>query len=106
MKETAALASIHETEQEAAASLPPGFSLEDVYGPIRSAIERIVGPGEKSGDDSQGKDNELEETEDTAGYYKFLSREEGEENPAAEVGEKFLLSEIEKFRLRQLERDK
>ena len=83
--------------------------MEDVYGPIRSSIEKILGPTETEETSSNKEDNNktVDENEDTAGYYKLLHRENDDENTAeSEVGEKFLLSEIEKFRLRQLERDK
>lgn len=43
-KESLAIRSVQQTESEATASLTEGHSLEDVYGPIRSAIERILQP--------------------------------------------------------------
>jgi len=43
-KESLAIRSVQQTESDATASLPEGHSLEDVYGPIRKAIERILQP--------------------------------------------------------------
>jgi hypothetical protein len=111
--------SIQQTEQEAASMLPSGYSLDDVYGPIKTAINAIFQSDVKSSnipsDEAAKNEFLLTETankvaqgeEDTAGYYKFISRD-GVEGaaPEDEMGEKYLLSEIEKFRLRQLQRDK
>eukprot|EP01033_Poteriospumella_lacustris_P010627 gene10627-7560_t len=152
-KETPAIQSIQQTEQEAAKSLPEGMSLEDVYGPIRKAMEEILRP---AADEANGTaalstaaaaaaaDAASKATTETAtavepetivgedgkpiNYYTFLkstalkhasgdfsmdivttneevvsgTQVDGVEN----VGEKFLMSEIERYRVRQMQRDK
>ena len=104
--------SIKQTEQEAVAALPPGFSIEDVYSPIRAAIDLILTPTATETEQthiSEPGPNEVKNDSDinTSGYYKFVTRETVDSsNPEDEFGEKALYSEIEKFRLRQLQRDK
>jgi len=150
-KETYSLSSVNKTEQEAALTLPEGSSLEDVYGPIRYAIERILHPAPlleipSVGDVNNAKSNDVATstmisssdataatsiatsstpatTIDTANpanideegkpvnYYSFISLKEtgiGDERQTVtdESGEKFLNAEIEKFRMRQQQRDK
>jgi hypothetical protein len=86
--------------------------LEDVYNPIRAAIQLVIAPSEST----KVEEPVLEalvvseskaEPESGSGYYKIVNRETMEgNNPEDEVGEKALLNEIEKFRMRALQRDK
>jgi hypothetical protein len=86
--------------------------LEDVYNPIRAAIQLVIAPSvatkveEPIFEDLVVPESKAE-PESGSGYYKIVNRETMEgNNPEDEVGEKALLNEIEKFRMRALQRDK
>lgn len=124
-----------QTEVEAASTLPEGMSLDDIYNPIRESIEKILRPilFSKKGISNQiiistGKEIESDTISNKSlsnndmvlgddgrpiNYYKFIGQtvdkdtvyEDGNKEEK-EQGEKFLMSEIEKYRMRQLQRDK
>lgn len=83
-----------------------------MYGPIRAAIELILTPNTVATEQTALSESTLKPVKsgtdiNTSGYYKFVTRETVDSsNPEDEFGEKALYSEIEKFRLRQLQRDK
>jgi hypothetical protein len=139
--------SVQQVETDAAKLLPEGSSLEEIYGPIRETIQKVVNPtavappsiappavstvvstesvplesatgpvltadGKPAEEDSSllcsfpiayllPTVSVLGGNESAGGYYEFLDEEveEGGDN------EKLLLSEIEKFRVRQTRRD-
>jgi hypothetical protein len=139
--------SVQQVETDAAKLLPEGSSLEEIYGPIREIIQKVLNPavvtpaatappalsavvstGSIPGEGAAAPDSSTEGkpvdddssllcsfpiayllpptsvlggNESTGGYYEFLDEEveEGGDN------EKLLLSEIEKFRVRQTRRD-
>ncbi len=100
--------------------MPEGHVLDDVYAPIRAAIEKILTPqGTAAGAESEPiseKDPNSNSanlpqstTEDgkPINYYTFIHRETDEPVEADDPeGEKFLMTEIGKFRQRQMLRDK
>ncbi len=134
-KESLSLNSVNKTEQEAVQTLPQGSSLEDVYGPIRKSIEQIINPppvlavpsgsapeaaaavssgangAAATGPEGENGLTKIDEEGKPVNYYNFITLKEtgiGDERQTStnEVGEKFLNAEIEKFRMRQQQRDK
>lgn len=158
-KETMSLASIQQTETEAEKTLPEQMSLEDIYGPIKQAIDALLTVSEKAEDSemSSKKESGTDEKDSSEAkkpaansealigedgkpinYYTFLkstavkhasgdysldivgqnavessglgAKDDAKEEAAGQgdmnVGEKFLLSEIERYRERQMQRDK
>lgn len=90
--------------------LPHHLNISGVYNPIRDSILQIIKPSSETIDpqnpSSMGLNDNSNITQtsgnrilDASNYYAFL---EDEDNPD---GEKILLSEIEKFRQRQQQRD-
>lgn len=102
--------------------LPEGKTLENaIYAPIRQVIEKYllkpeVKPDEVSNNesgDSKEKQLPLDEEGKPLNYYSYLTSLNDEPNVVESTskiddvqGEKFLYGEIDKFRQRQLQRDK